>query len=44
MRHIAMLADTKVPRDAKYKFRQRARALVERWQAILSVTKGGGLI
>jgi len=39
MRHIAALQEPKVPRDAEFKFRERARALVERWQGILSSAK-----
>ncbi|KAF6745265.1 hypothetical protein DFP72DRAFT_974406, partial [Ephemerocybe angulata] len=41
MRHIAALPAGKVPRDAEFRFRERARALVERWQAILTKSKEG---
>ncbi|KAJ3533773.1 hypothetical protein NMY22_g7199 [Coprinellus aureogranulatus] len=39
MRHIAALAPSKVPRDAEFKFRERAKALVERWQGVLNAAK-----
>ncbi|KAJ2912372.1 hypothetical protein MD484_g8036, partial [Candolleomyces efflorescens] len=40
MRHIAALTESQVPRDGEYKFRERAKGLVERWQGILSASKG----
>ena len=42
MRHIAVLAEDKVPRDDEFKFRLRAGALVERWHKILNANKGAG--
>jgi hypothetical protein len=42
MRHIAALTEPQVPRDTEYKFRERAKALVERWQGILSASKTAG--
>ena len=41
MRHIAALADEKVPRDNDFKFRGRAKSLVERWHQILNANKPG---
>ncbi|GLB44947.1 putative PWWP domain containing protein [Lyophyllum shimeji] len=35
MRHITLLPEDRVPRDAEFRFRERARALVERWQLVL---------
>jgi hypothetical protein len=34
MRHIANLSPEKVPRDEEFKFKQRAQALVDRWQLL----------
>lgn len=42
MRHIAVLVPEKVPRDAEYNFRERARALVEKWHQILNANKPNG--
>ncbi|KAG9316800.1 hypothetical protein JVU11DRAFT_2865 [Chiua virens] len=39
MRHIAALTPDKVPRDEEYKFRTRAKALVDKWHAILGANK-----
>jgi hypothetical protein len=35
MRHITALTPDKVPRDDEFKFRERAKALVEKWHQIL---------
>ena len=35
MRHIHVLSDEKVPRDAEFKFRERAKVLVDKWHDIL---------
>jgi hypothetical protein len=40
MRHITILADAKVPRDDEFKFKDRAKSLVDRWHSILSSNKG----
>ena len=37
MRHIHVLSDEKVPRDAEVKFRERAKVLVDKWHDILKV-------
>ncbi|KAJ6484178.1 hypothetical protein C8R45DRAFT_931632 [Mycena sanguinolenta] len=37
MRHIQLLDTAKVPRDDEFQFRNRAKALVERWTALLAV-------
>lgn len=44
MRHIAALAPDKVPRDEEFKFRARAKALVDKWHAILGAkpSENGG--
>lgn len=42
MRHITLLEDQRVPRDAEFAFRARAQALVERWQSVLGAAKGAG--
>ncbi|RDX55244.1 hypothetical protein OH76DRAFT_880528 [Lentinus brumalis] len=34
MRHIYVLADEKVPRDDEFKFRERAKVLVDKWHDI----------
>ncbi|EIW83102.1 hypothetical protein CONPUDRAFT_89090 [Coniophora puteana RWD-64-598 SS2] len=39
MRHIFALPPEKVPRDDEFKFRQRAKALVDKWHAILGGDK-----
>ncbi|KAJ7849670.1 hypothetical protein B0H14DRAFT_2356066 [Mycena olivaceomarginata] len=36
MRHIHLLEPGKVPRDEEFKFRNRAKALVDRWHGILN--------
>ena len=35
MRHISLLPEEKVPRDAEFKFRDRANALVDQWRQLL---------
>jgi hypothetical protein len=40
MRHIAALSTEKVPRDDEFKFRTRAKSMVDKWHAILGATKG----
>ncbi|KAK2464792.1 hypothetical protein APHAL10511_003210 [Amanita phalloides] len=42
MRHIAVLPEDKVPRDGEYKFRERAKALVDKWHQILNANKSNG--
>ncbi|KAJ3979685.1 hypothetical protein F5890DRAFT_1420968 [Lentinula detonsa] len=39
MRHITALSDDKVPMDSQFKFRDRAKVLVERWQHILNASR-----
>ncbi|KIJ68081.1 hypothetical protein HYDPIDRAFT_107720 [Hydnomerulius pinastri MD-312] len=39
MRHIAALPQEKVPRDEEFKFRVRAKAMVDKWHAILGANK-----
>lgn len=39
MRHIAILPDERVPRNAEFKFKDRADALVKKWQQILNANK-----
>lgn len=39
MRHIHVLSVDKVPRDDEFKFRVRAKALVDKWHDILSASK-----
>lgn len=39
MRHIHALAPEKAPRDNEFNFRERAKALVEKWHEILSASK-----
>jgi hypothetical protein len=41
MRHIAILPDDKVPSDEKYRFRERAKALVDKWHDVLNAGKSG---
>ena len=31
LRHVELLAEDKVPRDAEFHFRARAKALLDRW-------------
>jgi len=42
MRHIAVLTEDKVPRDAEFHFRDRAKALVDKWHQILNANKPNG--
>lgn len=42
MRHIAVLPDDKVPKDDEFKFRERAKVLVDRWHHILNASKSNG--
>lgn len=43
MRHIAALDDNKMPpRDADFRFRARAKGLVDKWHRILNANKPGG--
>ncbi|TFK61901.1 Tudor/PWWP/MBT [Pluteus cervinus] len=42
MRHIAILEVEKVPRDAEFHFRDRAKALVDKWHQILNANKPNG--
>jgi hypothetical protein len=39
MRHIHLLEPSKVPRDGEFKFRDRAKALVDKWHGILNANK-----
>ncbi|KAJ7441521.1 hypothetical protein B0H11DRAFT_2096109 [Mycena galericulata] len=39
MRHINLLEAHKVPRDDEFKFRDRAKALVDKWHQILNANK-----
>lgn len=39
MRHIAALDDGKIPRDDEFKFRRRAKDLVDKWHQILNANK-----
>ncbi|KAJ7041307.1 hypothetical protein C8F04DRAFT_156398 [Mycena alexandri] len=41
MRYIHLLPAGDVPRDDEYKFRDRAKALVDSWHTILNANKGG---
>ncbi|KAJ7452213.1 hypothetical protein FB451DRAFT_696180 [Mycena latifolia] len=41
MRHIHLLEPNKVPRDDEFNFRERAKALVDKWHQILNANKGG---
>jgi hypothetical protein len=41
MRHIAVLTDDKVPGDSQYKFRDRSKALVDKWHGVLNAGKPG---
>ncbi|KAJ7150147.1 hypothetical protein C8R43DRAFT_1006428 [Mycena crocata] len=42
MRHIHLLEPHKVPRDDEFKFRDRAKALVDKWHQILNANTTGG--
>lgn len=42
MRHITLLPDDKVPRDDEFKFRDRAKALVDQWHQVLNANKPNG--
>ena len=42
MRHIHNLTDDKIPRDVEFKFRERAKVLVEKWHDILNANKSNG--
>lgn len=42
MRHIYALSSEKVPRDDEFKFRERAKALVDKWHDVLSANKPNG--
>ncbi|KAJ6580383.1 hypothetical protein DFH09DRAFT_979145, partial [Mycena vulgaris] len=35
MRHIHLLEENRIPRDDEFKFRERAKALVDKWHEIL---------
>lgn len=43
MRHITILTDDKLPvgADATFRFRERAKALVDRWQQVLGTHRDG---
>ena len=43
MRYITRLTDDKVPRDDEFKFRERAKALVDKWHQLLNANKSNGL-
>lgn len=40
MRHINALSKDKVPRDDEFHFKDRAKALVDRWHEVLNDNKG----
>lgn len=42
MRHIHALPLERVPRDEEFKFRDRAKALVDKWHEILNANKANG--
>jgi hypothetical protein len=42
MRHIQSQGDGKIPRDDEFKFKDRAKALVEKWHQILNSNKPNG--
>ncbi|KAL6299746.1 hypothetical protein BKA93DRAFT_741746 [Sparassis latifolia] len=42
MRHLHALSEEKVPRDSEFKFRDRAKALVDKWQDIVNANKTNG--
>ncbi|KAI0074405.1 hypothetical protein K474DRAFT_1601468 [Panus rudis PR-1116 ss-1] len=39
MRHIHVLPTDKVPRDDEFKFRERAKALIDKWHSVLESNK-----
>jgi len=39
MRHIAALPEEKIPRDSEFRFRTRAKDLVDKWHQILNANK-----
>lgn len=39
MRHIAAIEDGKIPGDDEFKFRTRAKDLVDKWHQILNANK-----
>jgi hypothetical protein len=39
MRHIHLLEPSKVPREDEFKFRDRAKALMDKWHGILNANK-----
>jgi hypothetical protein len=41
MRHITAVPDERIPRDDDFKFRARAKSLVEKWHEILNANKPG---
>jgi hypothetical protein len=43
MRHIAILTDDKVPGDVEFKFRDRAKTLVDKRRVILNAEKLAGM-
>ncbi|KAF9066704.1 hypothetical protein BDP27DRAFT_1542150 [Rhodocollybia butyracea] len=42
MRHITALGDDRVPLDSLYRFRERARVLVDLWGKIINANRGDG--
>jgi TFIIS helical bundle-like domain len=42
MRHIQSQGEDKIPRDTEFKFRERAKVLVEKWHTILNSSKTNG--
>ena len=42
MRHIHMQPADKIPRDEEVRFRERAKALVDKWHVILNASKDAG--
>lgn len=42
MRHIHALTPDRVPRDDEFKFRERAKTLVDKWHDIVSANKTNG--
>ena len=42
MRHIYNLPEDKLPRNAEFKFKERAKTLVEKWHDILNASKSNG--
>lgn len=41
MRHITAVSEDRIPRDAEFRFRARAKSLVEKWHEILNASKPG---